>query len=111
MSCVKNRVIVVIGCRGLVRYDFVSTGQTVNHEFYLTSLGSLAAAVRNKRLEIRREQLSFRDDFDRELATLFRRFSQKTKVHCGSTSTLQPSSLQSRFFFFAPDNEIYYKGT
>lgn len=37
----------------------------MNQEFYLTSLGSLEEAVRNKRPEIRWEQLLFRDDFDR----------------------------------------------
>jgi len=92
-----------------VHYDFVSRGQAMNQEFYLTSLGSLEEEVRNKRLEIRREQLLFRDDFDRELATLFRGYSQKTKVHCGSTSTLQPSCLQSRFFLL-PTMKFSIKG-
>jgi len=52
----------------------MSRGQTVNQEFYGTSLGSLQEAVGIKRLELHRKQLLFRDDFDNELATLFRRY-------------------------------------
>ena len=111
MPCMKNKVIfVVIGSRKLVHCDFVSRGQTVNQEFYLTNVGSLQEAVRNKRLNLHRQQLLFRDVLDRDLATLFRRYSQKTKVPCGSASTQQPSSLQSRFCFLLPTLKFSIKG-
>jgi hypothetical protein len=99
MSCVKNKVVVVIGCRELVHYDIVFRGQRVNQEFYLTGLGSLEEPVRNKRLELRREHLLLREDFDRELATLLEDTLRKQKSIV-VPHQLYSSRLSKAYFFF-----------
>ena len=48
-SKIKVMLTVFFDYRGVVHYEFLPTGQTVNKEYYLSVMGHLCEAIRKKR--------------------------------------------------------------
>ena len=61
--------------RGVVHYEFLPTGQTVNKEYYLNVMRHLREAIRKKRPEMHHDNASSHN------ALILREFFAKNSTH------------------------------
>ena len=87
-SNVKTMLICFFDIKGLVHFEFVPKGQTVNQQFYLEVLKRLRDAVRRKRLELWRsgEWLLHQDNAPAHTALIVRQFLTKNGMTTASQS-------------------------
>jgi len=86
--------------KGLVRFEFVPQGHTVNQQFYLEVLKQLRDAVRRKRPELWRsgEWLLYQDNAPAHTALSVCQFLTKNRMTTTSHPPLLPGPGTLRFF-------------
>ena len=87
---------------GLVHFEFVLQGQTVNQQFYLEVLKRLRDAVRRKRPELWRsgEWLLHQDNAPAHTALSVRQFLTKNGITAASQLPYSPDLAPGDFFLF-----------
>jgi len=105
-SNVKNVLICFFDIKGLVHFEFVPQGQTVNRQFYLEVLKRLRDAVRRKRPELwwSGEWLLHHDNAPAHTALSVRQFLTKNRMTTASHHPYSPD-LHPAIFFPVSKNE------
>ena len=95
-------LICFFGIKGLVHFEFVPQGQTVNQQFYLEVLKRLRDAVQRKRPELWRsgEWLLHHDKAPAHTALTVRQFLTKNGMTTASHPLYSPDLAPCSFFLF-----------
>jgi len=101
-SNVKNMLICFFNIKGLIHFDFIPQGQTVNQQFYLEVFKRLRDAVRRKRPELWRsgEWLLHHDNAPAHIALSVRKFLTKNGMTTASHPPYSQDLAPCDFFLF-----------
>jgi len=94
--------------RGIVHYEFVPTGQTVNQVYYLEVLGRLREKVRRKRPELfaSNSWILHHDNAPAHMALSVREFLATKQITVLEHPAYSPDLAPSDFFLFPKIKEI-----
>ena len=95
--------------RGIVHYEFVPTGQTVNQVYYLKVLERLREKVRQKRPEIfaNNSRILHHDNAPAHTALSVREFLATKQITVLQHPAYSPDLAPSDFFLFPKMKEIW----
>ena len=107
-SRVKTMLLTFFDIKGIVHYEFVPTGQTVNQVYYLEVLGRLREKGRRKRPELfaNNSWILHHDNAPARTALSVREFLSYQTNNCVGTPCLITGSAPSDFFLFPKIKEI-----
>lgn len=102
-SKIKVMVTVFFDYRGVVHYEFLPTGQTVNKEYYLSVMRRLREAVRLKRSDLWRDNSWFmhHDNAPAHTALVLRDHFAKNSTHILPQPPYSPDLAPCDFWLFA----------
>ena len=95
-------LIVFFYWKGIVHYEFVPRGETVNKQFYLNVLKRLREAVRRKRPEVwtNNTWMLHHDNAPAHASLLIRKFLTKHEITVVPQSAYSPDLAPAEFFLF-----------
>ena len=101
-SKIKVMLIVFFDCKGLVHYEFVPIGQTVNQDFYKAVLVRLMEKIRRKRRDLweSKQWLLHHDNAPAHSALTIRQFLTSKQVTTLDHPPYSPDLAPSDFFLF-----------
>ena len=111
-SKIKVMLIVFFDCKGIVHFEFVPEGQTVNQYFYKETLVRLTEKIRRKRRDLweRKQWLLHHDNAPAHSALTIRQFLASRQVSTLDHPPYSPDLAPSDFFLF-PKLKGVLKGT
>jgi len=107
-SRVKTILLTFFGIRGIVHYEFVPTGQTVNQVYYLEVLERLRDKVGRKRpeLSVKNSWILHQDNAPAHTALSVREFIANKQITVLEDPAYSPDLAPSDFFLFPKVKKI-----
>jgi len=107
-SRVKTMLLTFFDIRGIVLYEFVPTGQTVNQVYYLEVLERLCEKVRRKRPELfaNNSWILYHENAPADMALSVREFLATKQITVLEHPAYSPDLAPSDFFLFPKIEEI-----
>lgn len=102
-SKIKVMLTVFFDYRGVVHYEFLPPGQTVNKEYYLSVMRSLRNSIRQKRPDLWRDNSWFlhHDNAPSHTALVLREFFAKNSTHIVPQPPYSPDLAPCDFWLFS----------